>query len=209
MSGMPAVIVKKGGFLTAFFQGLFGLAIVCVVCVSGLGFFALSRADRTIQTVLMTAGGIVEGLPQWVEKLPPMISDGLNDRRAPDYRQNLEVTVRSEKSPRDAGRNLSVVTVKNTGVETVSVLALNIVYENDDGVPVGERRVYAATPILIDEDDWRGPLFPDSTRRFVVSLFGHDTDLRPAYEIAELRVWNGPRDAAPAELAHVDEDLES
>ena len=199
MSSVPAVIVKKGGFLTAFFQGLFGLAIVVVICVSGLGFFALSRVDNQVQNVLDLASGVVEGLPQWAEQLPPVLADGLNDHRAPEYRKNVKISVRSENSPRDDGRQVAVVTVENTGSETVSVLALRIVYANGDGVPVTEQRVYAATPIMIDEGDWRGLLFPDTTRKFAVPRRFPDGDLTPTYEIAELRVWNGPREEGDGE----------
>ena len=89
-------------------------------------------------------------------------------------------------------REAALVEVANNGSETISMLALNIALEDERGVPVGETRTYVATPIACDEAEWRGLLFPKSTRRFVVHCRGDACGLRPTAQIVDLRVWNGP-----------------
>jgi len=201
MSHMPAVVVRKGGFLSALFHGVFGFLTVVVLCASGLGIYGLHIADGTVGAVLNLTGSIVSGLPEWQQNLPPLLAETLDDRRAPDYRDQIDVSVRTVPSPRDRDRELTVVEVVNRGSETVTVLALTVVLEDADGVPCREMRTYAATPVTIDEDEWRGPLLPDSRRRFTVCRYGHDDDLTATVEISELRVWNGPRDAGSVDVA--------
>ena len=196
MSSMPAVIVKKSGFFSSLFFGLFGFLTVVVFVAGGLGFYALRIADSTASGVFSLTGDILSGVPDWVENMPPFVSETLDDRRAPDYRDQLDVSVKVAPSPDRPSRNLAVVEVSNKGDETVSMLALTITLENQDGVPVDEQRVYAATPLVIDEDEWRGPLMPNETRRFVASRYGHDGSVEATVSVTDLRVWNGPRQHA-------------
>ena len=193
MSGVPAVIVKKGGFLSALFHGVFGFLTVLVVCASGLGLYALRIADTKVDGLLTMTGNVISGLPEWQKNLPPFLAEMLDDRRAPEYREQVGVSVRTAAAHDRSDRELTVVEVVNQGSEAISMLALNVVLEDKSGVPVHESRVYAATPIAIDEAEWRGPLFPGDTRRFVVCGWGHESGLRPTFQIAELRVWNGPQ----------------
>lgn len=207
MSTVPAVIVRKGGFLSALFHGLFGFLAVLVVCSSAVGVYGLHVVDGKVSRFLDIGENVVAGLPQWKEVLPPLLADALDDHRAPDYRAQLDVTVRTAASPDDRDRELTVVEVRNRGSETVSLLALNITLENEDGVPIGEDRAYAATPILCDEAEWRGPLLPDATRRFTLRCWRHDRGLQPKVEIAELRVWNGSKAGGSHAPASADADL--
>ena len=200
MSGVPAVIVKKGGFLSALFNGLFGFLTVTVICASGLGVYALHIADNKVGGLLTMTGDLISDLPQWQQSLPPLLAETLDDRRAPQYREQVDVSVRAVTSSDSRDREQTVVEVVNKGSETISVLALNVVLEDKNGVPVRENRVYAATPIAIDEAEWRGPLFPHDARRFVVCRCGHEGGLRPTFQIAELRVWNGPDATEAVEL---------
>lgn len=206
MSSMPTVIVKKNGFFSSLFFGLFGFLTVTVFVAGGLGFYALRIADSTTSGVFSLTGDILSGVPNWVENMPPFVSETLDDRRAPDYRDQLDVTVKTVPSPERPSRELAVVEVSNRGSETVSLLALAITLENDDGVPLDERRVYAATPLVIDEDEWRGPLMPGETRRFVASPRGHESSAKATVSVVDLRVWNGPRkhDAEPAAMLATD-----
>lgn len=202
MSTMPAIVVKKGGFLSSLFSGLFGFLIVVVVCASGLGFYALHIADSKVDGLFTITTDLISGLPEWQRNLPPLLSELLDDRRAPDYREQIEVAVRTVPSPDDPSREVTVLRVANNGSETITVLALSVVLENADGVPISERRVYAATPIMVDEDDWRGPLLPAESRRFVVHRHGrcranHIGGLEASVGVTELRVWNGPRAEQP------------
>lgn len=200
MSTMPAVIVRKGGFLAPLFYGLFGFLSAVVVCATLLGVYGLHIADSTADGLFAIGGQVVSGLPQWQRSLPPMLAEVLDDRRAPDYREQIDVAVQTVP-PRDTrGRALTLIEVTNNGEETVTVLALNVVLEDENGVPVQESRSYAATPIVVDEDDWRGPLLPGSTRKFTQCCY-HGTRLRPTVEVAELRIWNGPREEALVEDA--------
>jgi hypothetical protein len=195
MSAAPTVVVRKGGFLSPLFHGVFGFLTVVVVCASGLGFYALHIANTKVDGLFDLTSDVIGGLPEWQRNLPPLLGEILDDRRAPEYRQRVDVRVRTAPSPDRFERELTVVEVANNGPETISVLALNIVLENEDGVPVFDHRVYAATPVAADEGEWRGLLFPEDTRRFVVCRSGHECGLRPTVQVAELRVWNGPRDA--------------
>ena len=201
MGAMPAVIVKKGGFLSALFHGVFGFLTVVVLCASGLGFYALHIADGTVGGLLTMTRDVVGGLPEWQHKMPPLLAELLDDRRAPDYRSQIEMSVRTVESSRRADYRQTVVEVRNNGSETISVLALNVVLEDRNGVPVYEKRAYAATPIAIDEDEWRGPLFPKDVRRFAVVCHVREDDLHPSIQIAELRIWNGPRTPEGVEVS--------
>lgn len=202
MSTMPAVVVRKGGFLSSLFSGLFGFLIATVVCASGLGFYALHIVDTKVDGLFTITSDVISGLPEWHRNLPPLLSELLDDRRAPDYREQINVAVQTLPCPEDPAREVTVVSVANKGSETITVLALNVVLENADGVPVSERRVYAATPIAVDEDDWRGPLLPAESRQFVVQrhgrCYGDRLDgLEASVGVTELRIWNGPRAALP------------
>ncbi len=196
MSGTPAVVVKKGGFFTALFHGVFGLLAVVVLTAGILGFYTLRIADHTSSDLLQLSGKIITDMPNWAGNLPPVLAEALDDHRAPDYRAQLDVEVRLLSATGGGNRRAVVVEVANNGPQTVSVLALNVVVENADGVPIEEHRVYAATPFVIDEDDWRGPLMPGARRKFVAGRREYPPQAGVRAEIAELRIWNGGGHAA-------------
>jgi len=195
MTSMPAVIVKKSGFLSALCYGVFGLLMTCVVCGSVLGFTALRILDRQASNALTLGGEVLQGLPRWKEALPPTLADALSDRRAPEYRDRLEYTVRLEPARRDRKRSLAVVEVKNTGDQIVSLLALDVVVDDERGVPVQDFRTYAATPLAFDEGEWRGPLYPGTTVKYTRSVYVNGEGVEVAARISDLRVFT-PRDAA-------------
>lgn len=201
MSAMPAVIVKKNGFFSSLFFGLFGFLTVVVLVAGGLGFYTLRIADSTANGVFTLTGDIVGGMPDWMDNLPPFLSETLDDRRAPNYRAQIDVSAETVQSPESRDGYVTVVTVDNRGPETISLLALSITLENEDGLPVQERRVYAATPLVIDEDEWRGPLMPGESRRFIACQRGHDEATKTIVAVADLRVWNGPREQKPTQAA--------
>jgi len=201
MNAVPPVIVRKGGLLTALFHGLFGFLAVLVICGSAVAVYGLHVVDGNISRFLELGSGVVAGLPQWREVLPPALAEALDDRRAPEYRGQLEIAARTAIDSERPDRGLTVIEVHNRGTQTVSLLALNVTLETADGVPVDERQVYAATPIACEEAEWRGPLLPEATRRFALVGYGQRTGLRPRVEVAELRLWNGPTPAPAAEAA--------
>jgi hypothetical protein len=203
MSTVPTVIVRKGGFLSAFFSGLFGFLIAVVVCASGLGLYALHVVDSKLDSLFGMPGEVISGLSQWQQNLPRLVAETLDDRRAPEYRDQIAITVQTVPSPEHSSREVTVVGVTNNGSETITVLALNITLEDANGVPISERCVYAATPIALDEDPWRGPLLPAESRRFIVQQRGSyrsssPRSLESTVSVAEIRLWTRPAEKQPA-----------
>ncbi len=187
----PAVVVKKNGFLAALARGFFGTIMVVVLCGTALGIYGLRIVDGKLDSILDFGGTIAGELEDWREVLPPMVSDAFNDRPGGDYDTNIQVKARLVESGRHADRVVFAVT--NTGQQAVSWLALNVVLKDDDGIPLDDFRVYAATPLPLADDDWRGPLRSGSTREFAVWKYhgrGHTEQV--AVEISELRLQNDP-----------------
>lgn len=202
MQTMPSVIVKKGGFFTALVSGVFSLLITCVLCTAGLGAYAIHVFDKKTGDLTAVGGNVLENLPKWKESLPPALADALHDRNAPDYRSNLDVTVKLSGADRH-GRHKAAVRVKNNGSETVSLLAMNFVLKDANDVPVGDFVGYAATPIAFDDGDWRGPILPGSVREFSRWVRDDEKVGEIGYEITALRV-SEPRPATPSSIAKSD-----
>lgn len=203
MSSSPMVVVKKGGVLTALVSGVFGTLIVCVICGSALGWYALNMFDRSVGNVFGVGKSLIAALPEWAEALPPPVAELLNDQRRPDYRDQLDVSVRTVSTGRRADQSRVVVKVHNQGDQTVTLLTARIVLKDDAEVPQHEYRTCIATPITIDDGDWRGPLLPGSTRELAWWVFDDDKGLSASLEITDLRVWNGPATKGDAELGSV------
>ncbi len=201
MSSSPTVIVKKAGVLSSFVRGLFGLLMVCVLCAAGLGWRAMSMLDSKSSELLEMGQSLTTVLPQWRSALP-VVAECLDDHRAPEYREQLSATVRMS-ADRRSGTPRAVIEVTNQGTETVTLLAARIVALDSDGTPRGERTTYVATPVTLDDNDWRGPLLPGSTRKFAVPL-GYDLqngNLTGSIEITDVRIWNKSRPQVAAGTA--------
>jgi len=194
MSGSPTVIVRKGGAISALAHGFFGFLATCVICASGLGFYAMTVFDRQATRVLTLGGSILTNLPEWSASLPPVLSDALNDQRAFEYAPSVKTHVWLAPTRRPDERQ-AVIEITNTGERTISLLALNVSIENDDGVPLRSVRAYAATPVAFDDEDWQGPLPPGATRKLAWRLRVEDGDVEAHAEIVDLRVWNPKPDA--------------
>lgn len=205
MSTMPTVVVRKGGFLSALFHGLFLFLTAVVVCACALGFYALRIVDETAGDLFAVGRNVLSDLPRWQQALPPALAEALNDHRAADYRDQVKVSARLVPSARDVDREFTVIEIANNGPETITVLALNVVYEDEHGVPVRELRTYAATPLACNEGDWRGPLLPGSKRKFAERCWGRDGGSQVTVEVAELRIWNGPQEPAGTDESTGDE----
>lgn len=192
MSTLPAaVVVKRGGVLSALISGFFGLLTTAVLCGSGLAAYGLYLLDGRLGEAIRVGGQFVAGLPEWSERLPPALASVLSDRRAPEYSDRLDVRVQLVEDHHRRGSGLALVEVRNDGPETVTVLALNIVLVDEDQVPVGEVRTYAATPVLLPVSDWRGPILPGSSRTFARRVRGERPGVSARVEISELRVSAG------------------
>lgn len=197
MSSTPTVIVKKGGFLATVARGLFGSVMVVVICGTVLGVYALRTVDRHVTSLFQS---VASAWPEWQKALPPVLSDAVNDRRAPEYRESVNVTARVEATGKDDDQRVLVLQVANKGQQTISLLALHVVLENDRDVPVRDFSVFAATPLAI-EHDWRGPLFPGETRKIVERLHDVSGAVKAEVETTELRLWSPPAPAHAEKLS--------
>ena len=182
------VIVKKG-FFTSLVTGVLGFASVLVVCVTALGFYGMRIVDRRASEILNpTLDTVRTVLTNWRTSLPPALSDAINDRRAPEYRDQIHVATRIVNE--DDGQRV-VLEVENAGPELVSVLAGRLVATSEDGDPVRGDAIYIATPLTIEEPEWRGPLMPQSKRSVIERYWRpRQTISGVQFEITELRVWD-------------------
>ncbi|MGD8454403.1 MAG: hypothetical protein PVJ57_21530 [Phycisphaerae bacterium] len=191
MSGSPAVVVKKGGALTAFISGVFGTLIVCVICGAGLGFYAMNLADRKVSEFIQSGRTLLDVVPELRESFG-MVTDLLNDQRDPAYQQQLEVSAEVVLGRGRFEDRAIVVEVANRGQDIVTYLTARVVLEGTEGTPLDEYRSFVATPISVPEQQWRGPLLPGSVRRFTIPArgVGADRDLVATIEVTDLRTWN-------------------
>ena len=195
MSSAPAVIVNKGGFFSALAKGLFGTLTAIVVCGTALGLYGMYTVDKNFGRF---AQQVFDALPHWQQALPPVLADALNDRRAPEYRPSLEIATRYVPSRKDSDRGVLVVDIQNTGPETVSLLALRLVVEDDSSERFATLSMTAATPLAFGDEP--GPLQPGSTRQVIRRLTHVAGEPKAKVEVSEVRVWNGA-DGAGSEVA--------
>jgi hypothetical protein len=193
MSTGPAVVVNKGGFLTALVKGIFGTLIVLLICGTALGLYGIHIADRFMGLpgqALSQLPELMRSLPDW-QSLPPVIADVLNDRRALDYRRFLDVSTKFRAVQTERGNDgVATVEVVNKGKETVSLLSLRLLIE-DEGPEHVERVFLAATPVGC-EREWPGLLPPGESRRIAQRVYRLVGEPKVTVEVTDIRVWNGP-----------------
>lgn len=185
------------------FTAMFLAAGLVVVAAIGAGtavtMYGISVVDQKASGILALAHDTVQGLPEFIEKLPPALADLLHDRRAPEYASRIETkVVLAEDSA--SGLLVPSVEIINRGTEVVSVLGLRVNLLNREGAPLYEWSELAAAPVSFEE--LRGPLMPGSTRYIVLSPHRGLTreqrdELRTAVEICDIRVWRPRPDADP------------
>ena len=177
--------------LTAMFLGVFFVGAVAIAAAGSVVLYGMRIVDSKSSALIHFAGNTVEGLPELVRSLPPAIGDLLHDRRAPEYAGKIAVETKFVVD-KSAEALRPVLTIRNTGEEVVSLLAIRVAALDRNGVPQRDWTEVVATPLAID-DDWRGPLMPGSTRYVVLSgsrsLAGKVETLTPAFEISDIRVW--------------------
>ena len=202
MSSSPTIVVKKGGVLTALVSGVFATLIVCIVCGVGLGWYAMNIFDRKVSDLAGGGRALLETLPEWRESIA-VAGDLLDDRRAPEYREQLEMSVRVFSDGMGENIQWAVVEVTNSGDEVVTFLSARVVLSDEEGIPVREYRTFVATPLTIDDGDWRGPLLPGATCRFKLDCCVARGDLSGSIQVTDLRVWNSSPQVAmsPVETA--------
>ena len=198
MNHTGPTIIKRGGFLSALAYGLFGFLTVTVVCASGLAFYGLRIADHSAADIISTGGNLIESLPQWSQKLPPLLADALADRRTPAYRDQVDLDVQLTRADNRHQSGTLVINASNRGDQTISLMSVRVVLVDENGVPFRSESTYAVTPVTIDPD-WRGPLLPDSTRHCALPVRRCPPNLTPVAEITDLRLWDATAARAPVD----------
>ncbi len=198
MNNYPHVVYRKHSFLSALAMGLSAFAITVIISCTGVIIYGMHFAGNQSEKLVYLVEEAVRGLPELQESLPPVLADILDDRRQPDYRENLEITANAFLIPDRHGRVRTAVQVVNNGREVVSLLSLRVIVLNENNEIISESNEWAATPFAAD-DDWRGPLMPGSNRRFTASYgraipFSSVSDLKTEVEITDIRLWNSKKE---------------
>jgi hypothetical protein len=192
MNTSTPIIVKRG-FLSALVYGISGIVITAIVCASSIGFYALNVVDRKSENLVDMVMGVMRALPDVEAALPPILSDAISDQRDPEYLDRLDMSVELVADPDDPRISRPVITVRNKGDQSVSLLAMRLVFLDASGAPVMERTEYVATPLAAG-DEFRGPILPGSERKLAArGNLRAWSSVKVEYEITDLRVWNGDR----------------
>ncbi len=210
MNGAPAVVVKKGGALSALFYGISLVLTTGIISGSLLGLYGLRIFDRQFAAIGEAGEKLAEALPHWQEVLPPVLADALNDQRAPEYVGQLEIRTRLVPGENE-GRQRVLVEVTNRGDQAVSLLTLNLVFLDANDVPVFDRRTFVATPLALPDREMRGPLYPGMQRRYVEWLDPPGQVEHVTAEVVGLRVFRPtpPTPPAPPSAPRGDKDAAS
>lgn len=200
----PSVVVRRSGFLSAVAYGFFGLLTTGVICGTVIGLNALWMFDGTVRRAVDIGGEVAGKLSGW-KSLPPVVADMLNDMRAPEYRDKIDLKVRvvTDGASRRGDRGLAVLEVHNRGDETISMLAVRVVAEDASETPLSDQVVYVATPAAFDDKDFPGTLLPGQTRKVRVCLSRIEEGGALTAEVSELRVWRGEKKLAAEETGVV------
>ena len=186
--------------LTALFMGISLVLTTAVASGAAVILYGLRIIDHRSEGVVGLVQHVFDGVPELAASLPPVLSDLLHDRRAPEYVSQLDVDVAFVRD--EDGDVRPVLTIENKGTEMVSLLAVRVAALSASGTPLGEWTEIVATPLAVD-DEWRGPLLPGSTRHVMLSgWLGESVDpaeLTGTVEIADIRVWTQPPAAGEAE----------
>lgn len=190
--GGTTVVQKRMGFLSVAVMSISGILITVIACASGVAIYGLRIVDRKTDSALSFVQELARQLPEIQKSLPPVLADAINDERQPDYLPNLAVSVRMIE-PSSRGWDQGVVEVTNKGDKIVSMLSLRVIGLNENGDPVIEENTWAATPIQAD-NDWRGPILPNETRRFPVHFYSRNTLKNAKCEVTDIRIWRGQKE---------------
>lgn len=205
MMSQPSYITfRRHTFLSSLAMSLGAIIITLLVSCTVVALYAVHLVSEKSEQVVGLAQGAIQGLPEFAKSLPPALSDMLDDRREPQYSQELAISAKVVSQPDDGGRVRTEIEIVNNGHAVVSLLSLRITLVDDKEQLLCEAQEWAATPVAAD-GGWRGPILPGSKRHFVCyggCLWGvrpADT-VKPQIEITELRVWNDTKNlSAPAQ----------
>ncbi len=200
----PQLSYKRHTFLSSLVSGLSAIIVTLIICVTGIIIYGMNIASDKSEEIISLAQSTINGLPAIQKSLPPVIGDVFNDRREPDYRDNIEITAEPSFFQQDNGRLGATVVLANKGSKVVSLMSLRIVIHNNKNEVLSELNDWVATPFT-NKNDWPGPMMPNSKR--YISLKGNrafniqNTDeLKTEVEITELRIWNGEKVTQPVDV---------
>jgi hypothetical protein len=192
-------------------MGFSAVLITLIISSTAVVIFSIHFAGDKSEMLISLAEDAVKGLPELQKNLPPILADVLDDRREPEYCKQLEITTNTTFLQDRHGMLRTAVQVVNNGREVVSLLSLRVVVLNEDNEILAESNEWAATPFAA-EDDWRGPLMPDSSRRFIAyhggpSSFYSINNIKTEVEITDIRIWNGGKNASAEPTSPIEVSL--
>ena len=193
---------KNHTFLSSLIGGLCAIIITLIICVTVLAVYGMNLAGEKSEEFFSFVQSTIKEIPEVMESLPPITADLLNDRRDPNYRDQLDITVEPTLL-RKSGKLGASIQIVNKGSEVVSLLSLRVVILDQNNEIFGEFNEWLVTPFAV-KDNWAGPLLPDSNRFLTASgrkasTVSNLSELKAEYEITELRVWNGQAENLPTD----------
>lgn len=201
MADYPKITYKKHTFLSSLAMGFSAFLIVVVISSTTLIIYGMHFIGDRSEKLVSTVGAAIGGLDEFQEALPPIIADVLNDRRRPDYRDQIDVTARISPIPGHNNHIRVAVQAKNKGQEVVSMLTIRVILLDENNEVISETDKWIATPITTD-GGLPGPIMPGSNRRSTVYTYCTHGEkaldsLKTEIEITDLRVWNAPEQKQP------------
>lgn len=185
--------------MSSLVYGVCGVIGVGIIGAVGLGLYGMNMVDRKFDHVLTAGTGVFRSLPEIREALPAVLSDALDDRRAPEYRDQLDVRVNVIPGANGASFSTVVLEAVNNGPGVVTLLAVRVNLEDSDGRLVRTETEYVATPFAI-EDEWAGPILSGSTRRHATRLRCRIPSAIASVEVCDIRVWEEGKAAVASAL---------
>jgi hypothetical protein len=195
MGKVAPVVVHRRSFASALVLGFFGTLCVLIICGASVAIYGMKMVNDKLDELIAISPEALTAVTSWQEAMPPAVTDALQDRRMPQYRNQVEIHTELVRDWRTE-RQIPVVEVTNNGDQVISLMSLRLLIQDEDLVPIEELTIYAATPLAMDSQ-WRGPLLPGSKRRFKAGHIRCDVldDLVISSEICELRVWDPNSDS--------------
>ena len=193
------IVQKRMSFLSVMALGASSVVIVITLSLTGIIICGMRLIDKKTDNLAELLGETVKSLPALRESLPPALTDVFNDERRPDYLQNLVISTKriEDEAGQRWPQHRVAVQVQNNGDASVTLLSMRVIGLDANGEPVQEWHTWAATPLQLDHD-WRGPLLPHETRRFVVRCGSSDAVATVTHEVSDIRLWlkDGPETPA-------------
>ncbi len=194
----PKVTYRQHTFLSSLVSGLSMIIVILIICVTIIAVYGMNLAGQKSEEIISLAQNAIQGVPAIMESLPPVASDIVNSERAPEYRDNIEITAEPVTMPQNAARLGVSMIIWNKGSMVVSLMSLRIVILDNSNNIISEMNRWVVTPIASD-NDWPGPLLPDSKR--YISFpdkkaynIANVKDLKVEVEVTEIRLWNDRND---------------